>query len=82
MEMEMEMEMEKMKTETWFKSKNGSVFPKKRRLVKRMIFDLLLQSLTSCFSSSSGAAHQPSCLRCVKSSARVSNFSPTFKSSY
>jgi len=35
------------KTQPWFKPKKGSVIPVKRRSVKRMMFDWLVQSLSS-----------------------------------
>ncbi|KDP32885.1 hypothetical protein JCGZ_12177 [Jatropha curcas] len=48
-----------MRTEPFFKSKNGSVFPKKRKLVKRMILDLFIQYFASfCFSCFSGGANE------------------------
>jgi hypothetical protein len=47
------------KTQPRFKPKNGSVIPAKRRLVKTMMFDYIVQSIScllcSCGSSSSGA---------------------------
>ena len=39
----------KCKTEPRFKPKIGSVFPAKRRLVKRMMFDYILHSLANIF---------------------------------
>ncbi|KAL9359109.1 hypothetical protein Peur_047232 [Populus x canadensis] len=39
------------KTGSWFKPKKGSVFPRKKRLVKRMMFDYLVQSVSSLCSS-------------------------------
>jgi hypothetical protein len=39
------------KTGSWFKPKKGSVFPRKKRLVKRMMFDYLVQSVSSLYSS-------------------------------
>ncbi|KAF3976391.1 hypothetical protein CMV_000412 [Castanea mollissima] len=39
----------KCKTEPRFKPKIGSVFPAKKRLVKRMIFDYILHSLANIF---------------------------------
>jgi hypothetical protein len=35
------------KTQPWFKPKKGSVIPVERRLVKRMMLDWLVQSLSS-----------------------------------
>ncbi|CAA2997216.1 Hypothetical predicted protein [Olea europaea subsp. europaea] len=32
-----------------FKPKKGTVLPAKRRLVKRMVFDFIVQSIFSCF---------------------------------
>ncbi|PIN20855.1 hypothetical protein CDL12_06460 [Handroanthus impetiginosus] len=34
-----------------FKAKKGSVFPARRRLVKKMVFDLIVQSICSCFTA-------------------------------
>ncbi|CAK7346893.1 unnamed protein product [Dovyalis caffra] len=48
-------EMVRAETEIWSKPKNGSVFPKKKRLVKSM----MLYSFTSAFSSPNGTS--PSC---------------------
>ncbi|KAJ6939170.1 hypothetical protein NC651_005574 [Populus alba x Populus x berolinensis] len=39
------------KTGSWFKPKKGSVFPRKKRLVKRMMFDYMAQSVSSLCSS-------------------------------
>lgn len=36
---------------SWFKPKKGSVYPAKRRLVKKMIFDEIVHFLLSCFGS-------------------------------
>ncbi|KAK9265340.1 hypothetical protein L1049_027255 [Liquidambar formosana] len=44
-------EVVEAKTEPWFKPKIGSVFPARRRLVKRMIFDYIVQSFASLFCS-------------------------------
>ncbi|KDP32883.1 hypothetical protein JCGZ_12175 [Jatropha curcas] len=57
--------MEMMRIEPFVKSKNGSVFPKKRKLVKSMVFASLIQSLASLCSSCfyRGAANKPSCLK-------------------
>uniref|UniRef100_A0A1S8ACY7 Uncharacterized protein n=1 Tax=Citrus limon TaxID=2708 RepID=A0A1S8ACY7_CITLI len=44
------------KAETyWFKAKKASVIPARRRLVKRMVFDCLVQFLASLCSNS----HKP-----------------------
>ncbi|PIN20854.1 hypothetical protein CDL12_06459 [Handroanthus impetiginosus] len=34
-----------------FRAKKGSVFPARRRLVKKMVFDLVVQSICSCFTA-------------------------------
>ena len=74
MEMEMEMEMVKLNpaaeladgfyTKPWLnKQKLGSVIPKKRKSVKRMVFERLAQFIVQVFSpslpSSSGASSLP-----------------------
>ncbi|CAK9176819.1 unnamed protein product [Ilex paraguariensis] len=38
-------------TEPWFKPKKGSVIPAKRRSVKKMMFDSMVQSVASLFQS-------------------------------
>ncbi|OMP07300.1 hypothetical protein COLO4_07456 [Corchorus olitorius] len=38
--------------ETWFKARNGSVFPKKKKLVKKMMLDSLVKFFISLFSFS------------------------------
>jgi len=43
-------EIARAEIETWFKPKNGSVFPKEKRLVKTMMLDCFI----SAFSSPSG----------------------------
>lgn len=45
------------KVQPLFKAKKASVIPPKRKLVKRMMFDLLVQFLASLCSS--GAAYNP-----------------------
>ena len=40
-------EMARTKIETWSKPKNGSVFPKKRRLVKTMMLNYLISASKS-----------------------------------
>uniref|UniRef100_A0A2P2NVG8 Uncharacterized protein n=1 Tax=Rhizophora mucronata TaxID=61149 RepID=A0A2P2NVG8_RHIMU len=46
-----------------FKPKAGSVFPKKRKLVKTMVLESLVQSIvslcSSCFASSSESSNLP-----------------------
>jgi hypothetical protein len=70
------------KTEAWFKPKKGSVFPKEKRSVKRMMFDFLVQSVgsvcSSCFFSSrrGASSHQENkglCCRKIVSPSKVSN---------
>ncbi|PIN20857.1 hypothetical protein CDL12_06462 [Handroanthus impetiginosus] len=34
-----------------FRAKKGSIFPARRRLVKKMVFDLIVQSICSCFTA-------------------------------
>lgn len=34
---------------SWFKPKKGSVYPAKRRLVKKMMFDEIVHFILSCF---------------------------------
>ncbi|EEF42070.1 conserved hypothetical protein [Ricinus communis] len=46
MEKKQSEEGSKAGTEACFKPKNGSVFPKKKKSVKRMMFDCLVQSTT------------------------------------
>ncbi|KMT19655.1 hypothetical protein BVRB_1g010420 [Beta vulgaris subsp. vulgaris] len=50
-----EKEMLKNQEHFYFKPKKGSVFPVKRKLVKRMVFEKLLHFFTSCFSPSSSS---------------------------
>ncbi|EEF42071.1 conserved hypothetical protein [Ricinus communis] len=60
--------MEMKKKEAFFnKSKNGSVFPKKRKLVKRMISDSFVQFLASLFSSSHPPRDNITCCCCCQS---------------
>lgn len=70
------------KAGSWFKPKKGSVFPRKKRLVKRMMFDYLVQSVGSvcspCFFSSrrGASSHQENkglCCRKIVSPSKVSN---------
>ncbi|KAF3976390.1 hypothetical protein CMV_000411 [Castanea mollissima] len=49
-----------VKTEPWFKPKIGSVFPAKKRLVKRMMFDYILHSLANIFCSPGSDTGTPS----------------------
>ncbi|OMO70026.1 hypothetical protein CCACVL1_19135 [Corchorus capsularis] len=37
--------------ETWIKARNGSVFPKKKKLIKKMMLDSLESFLVSLFTS-------------------------------
>lgn len=41
------------RVEPWFKPKKGSVIPAKRRLMKRLMFDSIVQSAVSLFGFSS-----------------------------
>lgn len=50
----------KCKTELRFKPKIGSVFPAKKRLVKRMMFDYILHSLANIFCPSCSDTGSPS----------------------
>lgn len=70
------------KTEARFKPKKGSVFPKEKRSVKRMMFDYVVQSVgsvcSSCFFSSrhGASSHQENkglCCRKIISPTKVSN---------
>lgn len=36
---------------TWFKPKRGGVVPQKRRLLKKMMFDYIVESIASLFQS-------------------------------
>ncbi|KAJ6939169.1 hypothetical protein NC651_005573 [Populus alba x Populus x berolinensis] len=52
------------KTEPWFKQKKGSVFPKKKRLVKSMVLGYIGRSVASlssaCPAISSALSYDPS----------------------
>lgn len=43
--------------EAWKKSKNGSIFPAKRRSVKKMIWDLFVLQLTATNSTTATTVH-------------------------
>ncbi|KAE8100512.1 hypothetical protein FH972_018407 [Carpinus fangiana] len=53
------------KTQPWFKPKHGSVIPAKRRSVKRMMFDWLVQSISGR-PAVSGASQSNSANGCSK----------------
>ncbi|KAK9265339.1 hypothetical protein L1049_027254 [Liquidambar formosana] len=60
------------KVEPWFKPKSGGIIPRKRKLVKRMIFDYLVESIASLFrsragsTSSTGPPPSNNCSTCFK----------------
>lgn len=45
------------KIEPWFKPKNGGVIPAKKRLIKRMMFECIVQWISSLFDSHSHSTH-------------------------
>ncbi|KAK7850713.1 hypothetical protein CFP56_043811 [Quercus suber] len=70
--------MSRAKTKPWFTPKNGSVIPTKRRLVKTMMLDWIVQSIASLLRSlCSSASEAPKALsKNFSRSAKLVPFPP------
>ncbi|KAG2663280.1 hypothetical protein I3760_16G020800, partial [Carya illinoinensis] len=67
---------------TWFTPNKGSVIPAKRRLVKRMMFDSIVQIITSLFCSYGGSSSGVSITKSKNYSSSSSKVAAQPNSSY
>ncbi|KAG7941125.1 hypothetical protein I3843_16G023000 [Carya illinoinensis] len=70
------------KTQPCFTPKKGSVIPAKRRLVKRMMFDSIVQIITSLFCSCGGSSSGVSITKSKNYSSSSSKVAAQPNSSY